>query len=314
MTFKVFAPGEVAKSEDFNDNFNKLFKLDSEKAINDISTTNSGELAASSQVLIDKFLNVTGQNNTIDTTNTDSLYTHNSHICNGDLTPTTDTSNTSWQSNYGYPYFYGVKIYAKKNINLYQVLKASGCSATVCKILDSSGTVLATANFSGNYATFNYTILEGHTYQIGAYIDGSTAYTRTDKHPFSYPVNGTNVNFTGPVGDSNYIFNIQGIITTDYDNYDNFVNSVLQSTPKTIPAGKTKVFITPLLYEELATGDSITADISLDGGTTYTTNIPLNTWSDITSTDGTSLIAKLNLNTGDGSTTPKIKGWRVLLE
>ena len=94
----------------------------------------------------------------------------------------------------------------------------------------------------------------------------------------------------------------------------NYDNSIIQSTTTTISTGNSKVFITPLLYEELATGDSITADISLDGGTTYTTNIPINTWSDITSTDGTSLIAKLNLNTGDGTTTPKVEGWSVLLE
>ena len=93
-----------------------------------------------------------------------------------------------------------------------------------------------------------------------------------------------------------------------------YENSYITSITVTTPSGKTKAFITPLLHEELAAGDSITADISLDGGTTYTTNIPINTWTDITSTDGTSLIAKLNLNTGDGTTTPKVEGWSVLLE
>ncbi|HNV61980.1 MAG TPA: hypothetical protein PKN54_03440, partial [Candidatus Cloacimonas acidaminovorans] len=82
----------------------------------------------------------------------------------------------------------------------------------------------------------------------------------------------------------------------------------------TIPSGKTKVFVTPLMYEALATGDNITADVSIDNGAHYTTGIPINTWSPITSANGTQLIVKANLNTNDGTTTPKILGWRVLLE
>jgi hypothetical protein len=76
----------------------------------------------------------------------------------------------------------------------------------------------------------------------------------------------------------------------------------------------TKVFVTPLMYEALATGDNITADVSIDGGSNYTTDIPINEWTEITSANGTSLIVKANLLTGDRSTSPKISGWRCLLE
>ena len=93
-----------------------------------------------------------------------------------------------------------------------------------------------------------------------------------------------------------------------------YVNAILQSSTTTIPTGMTKVFVTPLMYEALSPGDSITADVSIDGGSTYTEDVPLNEWTPITSTNGTQLIVKMNLRTGDGSTTPKVSGWRVLLE
>jgi hypothetical protein len=76
----------------------------------------------------------------------------------------------------------------------------------------------------------------------------------------------------------------------------------------------TKCFITPLMYEALATGDNITADVSIDNGAHYTTGVPINTWTPITSANGTQLIVKMNLDTNDGTTTPKVLGWRVLLE
>jgi len=93
-----------------------------------------------------------------------------------------------------------------------------------------------------------------------------------------------------------------------------YADTIIQSAATTIPASQTKVMVVPLMYEALETGDTITTDISIDGGSTYTTGLATNEWSSITSTTGTSLIAKLNLNTNDGTTTPKVKGWAVFTE
>ena len=93
-----------------------------------------------------------------------------------------------------------------------------------------------------------------------------------------------------------------------------YADAIVQSAAVTIPAGKTLVYVTPLLYEALTGDDAITVDVSINGGTNYTTGLDINKLETITSATGTSLIIKLNLDTDDGSTTPKVIGWCVLLE
>jgi len=76
-----------------------LYKLQGEKAINDVSATNSGVLAGSSQVLIDKFLDATGQNNTVDIGNTTAVYDPilKAYICNQNVILNPDfTSTDNW--------------------------------------------------------------------------------------------------------------------------------------------------------------------------------------------------------------------------
>jgi len=92
-----------------------------------------------------------------------------------------------------------------------------------------------------------------------------------------------------------------------------FVNSVLDSVVTTIPSNLRNIFITPLLFESLIPGDNITVNVSLDNGSTWTNNIPINTWRPITSTPGTQMIIRANLITGNGTTTPIILGWNVNL-
>jgi len=114
----------------------------------------------------------------------------------------------------------------------------------------------------------------------------------------------------GPGADANMTMRI-GILTVVSDA---FTDSIVQSEVATVPTGMTKVFVTPLMYESLAAGDNITADVSIDNGAHYTTAVPINTWTPITSANGTQLIVKMNLDTASGTTTPKVLGWAVDLE
>jgi hypothetical protein len=140
--------------------------------------------------------------------------------------------------------------------------------------------------------------------------DGSS-YTLTSDSTPSYPYNNTYVNYIAlNDGDTDFA---QNIVSANVKAIT-YADAIVQSSATTIPTGMTKVFVTPLMYEALATDDSITADVSLNDGAAYTTGLPVNTWSEITSADGTDLIIKMNLNTNDGSTTPKVKGWGVLLD
>ena len=99
---------------------NALYKLQGEKAINDVSATNSGVLAGSSQVLIDKFLNATGQNNTVDTANTTAVYDPilKAYICNQNVILNSDfTSTDNWTYSETDPDYqdYGISGGGRKN-------------------------------------------------------------------------------------------------------------------------------------------------------------------------------------------------------
>jgi len=85
---------------------------------------------------------------------------------------------------------------------------------------------------------------------------------------------------------------------------------LIQTNVQTITAGvkHVQIYSTNTITEI----GSITASVSLDNGSTYTTDIPLNTKTAITSTDGTQFILKLNQNVGsDGSV--ENKNYAVML-
>ena len=87
MAFTTFTAGTVAKAAEVNANFWSVLKLQNEKVINDVTATASGVLAGSSQKLIDKFLDSTGQNNTVDTVNTTALFNTSYYECNQFIVP-----------------------------------------------------------------------------------------------------------------------------------------------------------------------------------------------------------------------------------
>jgi len=115
-------------------------------------------------------------------------------------------------------------------------------------------------------------------------------------------------------GDS-FSFSNQSTITSTHTGGEiHFKNTeetfLIQTNVQTITAGVKHVQI----YSTNTTTEigSITASVSLDNGSTYTTDIPLNTKTAITSTDGTQFILKLNQNRGsDGSV--ENKNYAVML-
>jgi len=90
-----------------------------------------------------------------------------------------------------------------------------------------------------------------------------------------------------------------------------YVDKIIQTNPQTIDNGVKFVQVYSN-YTTEGTGN-ITADISLDNGLTYTQNIPLNEKTAITSTDGTSLIMKLNLNSGINKNKATAKNYAIML-
>lgn len=321
MTFYIYSNGDLADADQVNANFNEVLKLQGEKAINDVSATNSGVLAGSSQVLIDKFLDANGQNNTVDIYAIDAFYnnTNKCFLCgsSGNGIDIADACLSSGGTSGGTD-SRGQVIVVTNTCYLVNITKHASCTGTRAKLLKSNGTVIAMANFSGNTATFSSQIIlqNGTTYIIEIDNNGSSFNMIDSISGLTYPYNRTNVSFTSASRNgTNYSTTrayAMGVTTQNANT--NYTDSTIQSVATTIPTGMTKVFVTPLMYEALATGDNITADVSIDNGAHYTTGIPINTWTPITSANGTQLIVKANLLTGTGSTSPKISGWRVLME
>jgi len=327
MGLTIFTAGTKAKASEVNDNWRDIFKIHNEKAINDITATASGVLAGSSQKMIDKFLDSTGQNNTVDTTNTTGTFDTSYYKCNQYIVPN-PVGEPGFETVTGWTYsetagnFAGAQDATTKTEGTYSY-KLS-CSST-----PGGGGVYGQITRNVDFTDINtlyfdesYSAPSGSGIKARVYIDSTLARDQDTNGGVSWTTRSIDVSsYTGTLAltfryyySDNYAhagtWNIDNIKCAGDDYYD----SILQSAVATVPTGMTKVFVTPLMYEALATGDGITADVSIDNGSHYTTAVPINTWTAITSANGTQLIVKANLNTNDGTTTPKVLGWCVLLE
>jgi hypothetical protein len=327
MTFYTFSPGDIAESAKFNSNWNKPFKLTNEQAIADVTSTASGVLAGSSQVLIDKFLDSNGQNNTVDTTSTSGTFNTNKYECNQYIVPN-PVGEPGFETVTGWTYsetngnFAGAQDSTTKTEGTYSYKLScasnpggGGVYGQITRDVDFTN--ISTLHFDETYSSPGGSGIKARVY-IGATLvrdqdtSGGLSWTTRTLDVSTYT--GTLALIFRYYYSDNYAhngtWNIDNIKCVGDDYYD----SIVQSAVATIPTGMTKVFVTPLMYEALSGSDNITADVSIDNGAHYTTGVPINTWTPITSANGTQLIVKANLLTGDGSTTPKVLGWRVLME
>jgi len=95
-----------------------------------------------------------------------------------------------------------------------------------------------------------------------------------------------------------------------------YADAYIQSTAITVDSGTYNyVYIRPKYYEALPAGTTVMAQISLDGGGTWSSEFDINTMYDISGLNDTgSLKARIQMDTDVGNTlTPRINGWCVLL-
>lgn len=334
MAFYTFSPGDLAESAKFNSNWNKIFKLQSEQAISLVSASYKGILSGSSQVMIDKFLDSSGQNNTVDTgAGTTALYRSSNKYYECTLDLSTIILDPSFESVTNWTYSETKSTYTGEQSTSYvtdgtysYALTATGGDEDqnrYCQILQNVDfTNIKRIKFhihtesTGQSRAFSY---------VSVTAGATTIYSKANYYDVPSYTGWVDVDVSAVTGAQDLIFRCGcNACTNIYPNtylwIDGIrtyplVDAIVQSVATTIPSGKTKVFVTPLMYEALAAGDSITCDISTDGGSNYLTSQDINKWIDVSSLSNTgSCIVKLNLNTGDGSTTPKILGWRVLAE
>jgi len=322
----VFAPGDIAESAKFNYNWNDAVKLHNEKAINDVSATNSGVLAGSSQKLIDKFLDSTGQNNTVDTGTTTGIFDTSYYKCNQYIVPN-PVGEPGFETVTGWTYsetagdFAGAQDATTKTEGTYSYkLSCSGAPGTGGKY----GQITRNVDFTDiNTLYFDelYSNPDGSGVKARVYIDSTLARDQDTNGGVSWTTRSIDVSsYTGTLALTfrYYYSNYGDAGTWLIDNIkcvgDDYYDSIVQSAVVTVPTGMTKCFVTPLMYETLTGSDTITADVSIDNGSNYTEDVPINEWTAITSANGTQLIVKANISTNDGTTTPKILGWAVDLE
>lgn len=263
--------------------------------------------------VVDVYSDSNGYNNTLNLTNTTGLFSTNLYNnSNGTGSGTTDSSNNTQNSTEGgITQKGGFKIANHSGTRkMTKITKHASCTATTGYLLASDhSTVLASAAFSGNDCTIDYTLTASTTYYIAA-DSGGGAYTRTyiSSAP-SYPQNGTNIDYTTGFwngGDSSGdAINIVSVTTNALANADRIVETNAQSLAITPTAFQ----ITG--YAETVTGTgTITYDVSFDGGSHYLTAKVSGTRYAIVNT-GTSMILRQNLNAGASAGSASAKGYSI---
>jgi len=316
MGLTIFTAGTKAKASEVNNNYSDVFKLINEKAINDVTATASGVLAVSSQKMIDKFLDSTGQNNTVDTGTTTGTYdpTNKYYFC-GYWTALAQPQTNALDSTNSGSAPRGIRISVDQNCSLYSVTK-SRTTGDRLLIKNDAGTTLYSEDYSSGAVnplilTAPYPLVASSGYRIEIAEKGGGPMTM-DIDTSPSVVDNAYINYVSGSASGSDTGSFYGITSMTIKH--TLADSIVQSAVTTVPTGMTKCYVTPLMYEALSGSDNITADVSIDNGSHYTTAVPINTWTAITSANGTQLIVKMNLDTSTGASSPKVLGWCVLLE
>lgn len=284
---------------------------------------NSYTFTNTDPVGVDKFTDSNGVNNTVDTGTSTALY--NSTTLSYELTADGDASNdnegtlpnpvtdigSANQSR-------GMRIQIVNNCVIKSITKHASCTATRAKVLRDDGTLITSASFSGNTATFTITgqemLKSGNYYRLECDNSGSN-YTTMRYDTAAYPYNGTNFNYThrsqdGTGTSTDYTYNITSVIS----------QNATYNTGKTVETNEIiSLAVAPksiLVYghKTLPTNTSITVDVSDDGGTSFEiTGQSLNSYIDTSTMAGTSLSLKFTLATSDTSVTPLLYGYSVIV-
>jgi len=246
----------------------------------------------------------TGDNTTIDTGNTTATFTiTDKKYYNYDSTASTTAENTgiTYDSGGTISLKSGLKILTgTKPVALISFTKDGSTTATTGYLLDSGKNVVTSAAFSGNTCTFSSVqFLDANTYYYLAVDDGGSNYTSRYTTSVSYPYAGTYLSYTTSLtnnaDNASQANDIAGCVIRV-----GFTNKIVQTNLLlTAPANITSIFVTCLNNSTGGSG-SINYDVSVDNGSTWTTGLSLNTCNSITSTAGTQLKLKINLN-GSGT-------------
>lgn len=311
MAYTTFTAGTKAKASEVNGNLNYVFKLSNERAIAEGAT----EITVSDQKIIDIFSAAAGANTTVDTVNSTATFDTNRYLCSAVPTTYTQDAEASFSTG-GAASYDGYRFLVNSTCYLKTVTKYSSCTATKCRLTNDAGSTIEEVSFVGDVATFTAQTLTSSSYYKIVVHDSGGSYTQAFNGSASYPYTNTYINFTsgwknlqsGGGTTSTQAFNLVSM-----DVFIIYVDSYVQSDTATISTSDDKIFVTPLMHEALSGSDAVTFDYSMNNESTWYTGNALNTWIDASgSTNTGTLSIRLQLDTDDGITTPKVSGWIVL--
>lgn len=250
-------------------------------------------------IFLDTFSDTTGYDNTIDTGNTTATYDSTNKVYANYTVTSANDAPTTYSTTGADTNKAGMQILTTKASTLTNVKKHASSTATKCYLQDSSFNTLATADFSGQNATFNYALSNATTYNI---VTDSAGASRTAVYVASgasYPQVKTNLNYTSSsYAGSNIGTQWRELIEISTVAYGTPANSLIQTNSITLPSNITAYQV----YSEKTTAGTgtVTFDIKI-GSEAYQTGKALNT--KYANTDaGTTALLKLNLNgTGAGN-------------
>lgn len=280
----------------------------------------NGSLAISdyTTMFCDIFSDNNGYSNTIDTGNTTGAYNGTSKkYNNGTGSVTTDQAhNAAFNESGGRG---GAKCGAKITMGtvggtLNSITKSGSSGVTKGYLLDSSKSVIATADFSGNTATFGSppTLSANTTYYFASDNNGSgfTGHWRSNGTNM-YPITSTYLSWVAGLydGDDSSVYLFE-ILSANITVSDTPSNRIVQSNTITLSGNS----IAYQLYTKktLAGSGAVQFKVSFDNGSNWSSAKELNT-KYTNATTGTSMKIQILLNGSGSGNTSEIENYSLMV-
>lgn len=323
--------GDSTQIEENTDNILINLKMQSDLALLNTTSIDVMDLIDTPFKIVDLFTDSTGEKDTVSTGDTTAMwnivelsYLNNLPISNIVLEPGFETvvNWTGSLEHVGHGSYGQSTTWKTEGTYSYKLTGNTGSGG------GGGGALVTQTNIDFtniDYLAFDYNLSNptssGGSYMVGSFLIGATSVTLPANTTGTYVYDCSAITgtqnlifrlFVGHVGTSSangtmYIDNIRTFTGTEY------LDSVMQSVSKSVGTGYNYAYIRPKLYEAIPTGATITCNVSLDGGSTFTDESNINEIIDISAlTDTGHLVVKMNLNT-DGTSTAKVSGWACLL-
>jgi len=264
----------------------------------------------------DEFISATGTNNTVNTgTSTASFVTDHYRLSvSASGSDITETAQPTLGSNVLSTGKVGHRIQTKAACFLSSITKHASCTATTAYLHSDAGTVLGTATFSGNTATFSSPIeLTDATFYRVLVDKSASIYTKMYNPSPGYPFLGTNLDFTtGSVVNTNDTSAWCIVSVASQNSVTSTTGTVVCDTNIKILDG-TEGSIAIYADKTLPTNTTMTVDVS-DGTTTLSAQALDEVIGLSTLTASSDLKLTFNLATTDTNVMPEIKGWGIFIK